>query len=111
MRRAAAADEIRVQRESESMMPETDNLPRRPSVLLVYYTYTQQARRVAAAMAGVFRGGGGDVSLAKTALTDERGAERFPRLPLRRRGGDVRGMFPPQMRGATGKIEIPEEAR
>jgi hypothetical protein len=62
-------------------------------------------------MAEVFRERGCDVSLAKIDLTDERWADRFTRLPLKRPWRDVLGMFAPQMRGATGKIEIPEEAR
>jgi menaquinone-dependent protoporphyrinogen IX oxidase len=92
-------------------MSENDELSRKPSVLLVYYTYTQQARKVADSMAEVFRERGCNVSLAQIGLTDERWAGRFTRLPLRRPWRDVLGMFLPQMRGATGKIEVPEEAR
>jgi len=80
-------------------------------VLIVYYTYTQQALKVAEAMAETFRGRGCDVSLAKIELTDKRWADRFTRFPLKHAYGDVLGMFPAQLRGATGEIHIPEAAR
>src|SRR3954469_15296521 len=81
------------------------------SVLIVYYTYTQQALKVAEAMADRFRERGCDVKLAKIELTDQRWAERFTRFPLKHAYGDVLGMLGAQLRGATGDIEIPEEAR
>jgi menaquinone-dependent protoporphyrinogen IX oxidase len=84
---------------------------RKPSILIVYYTYTQQALKVAEAMADRFRERGCDVKLAKIELTDERWAERFTRFPLKHAYGDVLGMFGAQMRGATGEIQIPEEAQ
>jgi menaquinone-dependent protoporphyrinogen IX oxidase len=84
---------------------------RKPSVLIVYYTYTQQALKVAEAMADRFRERGCDVKLAKIELTDKRWAERFTRFPLKHAYGDVLGMFGAQMRGAIGDIQIPEEAQ
>jgi len=82
-----------------------------PRVLLVYYTYTQQSFRVAQVMAEVLSDRGCDVRLAAIELTDSRYAERFTRFPLRRPYLDIFGMMPAQLRGATGKIGIPEEAR
>ena len=82
-----------------------------PKVLLVYYTYTQQSRKVAEAMGDVFRERGCDVQLAAIELTDSRYAERFSRFPLRHAFLDIFGMMPAQLRGATGEIRIPDEAR
>jgi menaquinone-dependent protoporphyrinogen IX oxidase len=81
-----------------------------PRVLLVYFTYTQQSRKVAEAMADVFRERGCDVSQGAIELTDSRYAERFSRFPLRHAYLDIFGMLPAQLRGATGEIRIPDEA-
>jgi menaquinone-dependent protoporphyrinogen IX oxidase len=83
----------------------------KPRVLLIYYTYTQQSRKVAEAMAEVFRERGCGVRLAAIELTDRRYAERFTRFPLRHAYLDILGMLPAQVRGATGEIHIPDEAR
>ena len=82
-----------------------------PRVLFVYYTYTQQSLRVVEAMADVLRERGCEVSQAAIEFTDKRWAERFTRLPLRHAWRDVLGMLPAQIRGATGEIAIPDEAR
>src|SRR3954465_1931735 len=82
-----------------------------PRVLLVYYTYTQQSLAVAAAMAGALRERGCEVNLAGIKLTDARYAERFSRFPLRRPYLDIFGMLPAQLRGATGEIRVPDDAR
>jgi menaquinone-dependent protoporphyrinogen IX oxidase len=82
-----------------------------PRVLFVYFTYTQQSLKVAEAMADVLRARGCDVRLARIKLTDSRWSERFERFPLRHAWLDVLGMMPAQLRGATGEISIPEEAR
>lgn len=92
-------------------MSERDTVHRKPSVLMVYYTFTQQALKAAEAMAGELRQRGCDVTLAKIEFTDERWVERFSRFPFKRPLREVLGMFVPQMRGATGEIVIPEEAR
>jgi menaquinone-dependent protoporphyrinogen IX oxidase len=81
-----------------------------PRVLLVYFTYTQQSRKVAEVMADVFRERGCDVSQGAIELTDARYAERFSRFPLRHAYLDIFGMLPAQLRGATGEIHIPDEA-
>src|SRR5215211_3410486 len=83
----------------------------KPQVLLVYYTYTQQSLKVADAMADVLRERGCDVRQAAIEFTDSRYAERFSRFPLRHAYLDIFGMLPAQLRGATGEIRIPEEAR
>jgi menaquinone-dependent protoporphyrinogen IX oxidase len=83
----------------------------KPQVLLVYYTYTQQSRTVAEAMADVLRERGCDVRQAAIEFTDRRWAERFSRFPLRHAYLDVLGMLPAQLRGTTGEIRIPDDAR
>ncbi len=82
-----------------------------PRVLLLYYTYTQQSPRVAEAMADVFRERGCEVRQAAIVFTDKRYAERFSRFPLRHAYLDIFGMLPAQLRGATGKIQIPDDAQ
>jgi menaquinone-dependent protoporphyrinogen IX oxidase len=82
-----------------------------PRVLFVYFTYTQQSLKVAEVMAEVLRDRSCDVRLAGIELTDSRYAERFTRFPLRHAYRDIFGMMPAQVRGATGEIRIPEEAR
>jgi hypothetical protein len=82
-----------------------------PRVLFVYFTYTQRSLRVAEGMADVLRIRGCDVRLAGIELTDSRYAERFTRFPLRHAIFDILGMMPAQLRGATGEIPIPHEAK
>ena len=55
----------------------------KPSVLIVYYTHTQQARRVADVMAEVFRERGCDVEQASIEFTDPRFIEKFSRFPFK----------------------------
>src|SRR4051795_7980392 len=82
-----------------------------PRALLAYYTYTQQSLKVAEVIAEVLRERGCEVHLAGIELTDSRYAERFSRFPLRHAYRDLFGMLPAQLRGATGEIRIPDEAR
>jgi hypothetical protein len=83
----------------------------RPKVLLVYYTYTRQSQRVAEVMAEALGERGCDVQQAAIELTDKRYADWFSRFPPRHGLLDVVGMFPAQLRGATGEIRIPDAAR
>ena len=92
-------------------MSSSDATETRPRVLFVYFTYTQQSLKVAEAMADVLRERGCDVRMAAIELTDSRYAERFTRFPLRHPYGDIFGMMPAQIRGATAEIHIPDEAR
>src|SRR4051812_20759801 len=80
-------------------------------VLLVYYSYTQQARKVVDAMAGVMRERGCDVTVAPIEFTDKRYVDRFSRFPLRHRYLDIFGLLPAQLRRATGEIDVPAEAK
>jgi menaquinone-dependent protoporphyrinogen IX oxidase len=92
-------------------LSQTDVSVSKPRVLLVYYTYTQQSRLVAEAMADVLRERGCEVRQASIGFTDKRWSERFTRLPMKHAVLDIVGMLPAQLRGATGEIEIPDEAQ
>ena len=83
----------------------------KPKVLVVYYTYTQQSRKVTEAMAKAFEERGCEVTQAAIEFTDKRYVDRFSRFPLRHRIFDIVGMLPAQARRATGEIRIPQEAR
>src|SRR3954454_4437046 len=78
-----------------------------PRVLLLYYSYTQQSRRVADVMAEAFRLRDCEVQLAAIEFTDARYAKRFSRFPLRHAYLDVFRMALPQARRATGEIRVP----
>ncbi|MDM0071818.1 hypothetical protein [Variovorax sp. J31P207] len=80
-----------------------------PSVLIVYYTYSQQTLSVAESMASRLRERGCGVQLAKIEFTDPRYAPRFSQFPLRHAYRDIFGMVLPQFRGVTGQIRIPDE--
>jgi hypothetical protein len=84
---------------------------RKPSVLFVFYTHTQQSLRVAEAMAGVLRERGCDVSLAGIEFTDPRYARKFGRFPFRHGLLDLLAVLPAQVRRSTGQIRIPDAAR
>jgi len=82
---------------------------RKPSVLFVYYTYTQQTLRVVNTMADVLREGGCEVNLAAVEFTDPRYADRFNEFPMPHPFREVVGMIPSEMRRATGEIRFPDE--
>jgi hypothetical protein len=87
------------------------NSLRKPSVLFVFYTHTQQSIRVAEAMAGVLRERGCDVTLAGIEFTDPHYARKFGRFPFRHGLLDLLTVLPAQVRRATGQIRIPDAAR
>jgi menaquinone-dependent protoporphyrinogen IX oxidase len=86
-------------------------ITQKPSILFVYYTYSQQTLRVVESMAAVLRERDCEVQLARIEFTDPRYAERFARFPLRHAYLDIFGMILPQFRGVTGQIHIPDEVR
>ncbi len=53
----------------------------KPSVLFVYYTYTQQTQKVIDAMASVLRDRGCDVELGLIGFVDPRYDKRFEDVP------------------------------
>jgi menaquinone-dependent protoporphyrinogen IX oxidase len=80
---------------------------KKPSVLFVYYTYTQQTLKVIEAMAEVLRDRGSEVVLAGIEFTDPRYADRFKLFPMPHPFREVVGMIPPELRRATVEIRIP----
>jgi hypothetical protein len=82
------------------------NSPRKPSVLFVFYTHTQQSLRVAEAMAGVLRERGCGVTLAEVEFTDPRYAGKFGRFPFRHAVLDLLAVLPAQVRRSTGQNPV-----
>ena len=60
-----------------------DRSDMKPRVLIVYYSHTEQAKRVCDAMAEVLRGRGCDVSQAPIEFTDPHYAKNFKQFPFR----------------------------
>ncbi len=81
-----------------------------PHVLFVYYSFTQQTRRVADTMADTLRGRGYDVTEAALEFTDPHYAERFSKRPMSWPITKITGMLPAQVRKKTGAITIPPAA-
>jgi multimeric flavodoxin WrbA len=77
----------------------------RRRVLLLYYSYTNQTRRVAEAMAEVFRAAGCEVEQLAIEFVDERYPLNLPLRPLWRR---LLKFVLPQLLGRTGKISFDE---
>lgn len=80
-------------------------------VLLLYYSYTGQARKVLDAAGEVFRERGCEVHTAPIEFTDPRYAPRFSRFPMNHMWRDFFGMLPAQTMKATGEIRTPDEVR
>lgn len=83
----------------------------RPRVLFVYYTLSQQARRVSDAMKATLDAAGYDVTDAAIEFTDKRWAKQFDHFPWKHAFFGVLRMLPAQLRRAKGEIGIPEAAR
>ena len=80
----------------------------KPSVLFIYFTYTNQTRKVMDAMAEVLRGRGCDVQLAAIEFTDPRYESRFKEFPMPHPFLEVLGMIPAELRRRPAKIRIPD---
>ncbi len=81
-----------------------------PHVLFVFYSFTQQTRRVADTMADVLRARGCDVTEAGIEFTDPHYSQRFSTRPMSWPISKVVGILPAQARKKTGDIRIPAEA-
>jgi hypothetical protein len=79
----------------------------KPSVLFVYFTYTNQTLRVVEAMAEVLQRRGCDVHLAAIEFDDPRYAKRFETFPMAHPFREVFGMIPAELRRRPAKIGIP----
>jgi menaquinone-dependent protoporphyrinogen IX oxidase len=89
-----------------------DETPTRtPRVLLLYYSYTGQSKKVLDAAGEVLRGRGYDVTEAPIEFTDPRYAERFSRFPMRKVWPEFLGMLPAQTLQKTGDIRTPDAVR
>jgi menaquinone-dependent protoporphyrinogen IX oxidase len=93
------------------MTDDAETPDRSPRVLLLYYSYTGQARKVLGAAGEVFRERGFEVHTAPIVFTDPRYAERFSRFPMNHVWRDFVGMLPAQTIKATGQIHTPDEVR
>jgi hypothetical protein len=80
----------------------------KPSVLFVYYTYTQQTQKVVDTMAEVLRERGCDVHLGAIEFTDPRYADRFEEFPMPHPLVEVLGMIPAELRRKPAKIHVPD---
>jgi menaquinone-dependent protoporphyrinogen IX oxidase len=92
-------------------MSSSDAVLPKPRVLIVYYTHTQQALRVADAMAEVLRERGCEVTEAGIEFTVPRYLDRFSVFPFRHAVFDIVPLLIPQLRQKTGQIKIPEAAQ
>ena len=82
-----------------------------PSVLMVYYSFTNQTALVADSMADALTTRGCQVTSAKVEFIDKRYGARFQKLPMSWPIWKIVGMLVPQRRKKTGEIAIPGEAR
>ena len=92
-------------------MSTDDAKGRRPKVLFVYYTHTNQARRVFESMAKVLSARGCDVSEAGIEFTDPHYAKNFSTFPFKHAVFSILPLLWPQLRRKTGQIRIPDEAK
>ena len=60
-----------------------DSATNKPSVLMVYYSYTHQTEKVMEMMAEVLRERGCETTLAPIEFTDPRYEKRFKQFPCR----------------------------
>jgi multimeric flavodoxin WrbA len=80
----------------------------KPRVLFVYFSYTQQTKKVVDAMAETLRSRGCDAELANIEFLDARYAERFKTFPMPHPLREVLGMIPAELFRKPGKIGIPD---
>ncbi len=81
-----------------------------PHALFVYYSFSQQTRRVADTMAGTLRGRGYEVTEAAIEFTDEHYGTKFSKRPMPWSIAQIFSMLPAQLRRKTGDIGIPPAA-
>jgi menaquinone-dependent protoporphyrinogen IX oxidase len=79
-----------------------------PSILFVYFTYTEQTLKVVEAMSEVLQRRGADVHRAVIEFDDPRYAKRFETFPMPHPFREVLGMIPAELRRRPAKIGIPD---
>ena len=83
-------------------------LATKPQVLFVYYSYTNQTKKIVEAMGDVLGERGCDVHLGAIEFLDPRYAERFKTFPMPHPFREVLGMIPAEFLRRPGKIRIPD---
>ena len=83
----------------------------RPRVLIVYFTLTKQAGRVADAMAQEFEARDCDVTNALIEFTDQRWVPKLSEFPMKRPMPQIASILMAQLRHKTGEIVTPPEAK
>jgi flavodoxin len=83
----------------------------RPKVLIVYYTLTKQAGRVADAMATALEARGCEVTKTMIEFTDERWVPKLSQFPMKRPVPQIASILPAQIAHKTGEIRIPPDAQ
>ena len=112
MRRdGVAAGRVTDSPDGRKRIPMSDVNGRGPRVLLVYYTHTNQAKRVSESMAAVLRSRGCEVTEAGIEFTDPHYAKNFSTFPFRHAVFSILPLLWPQLRRKTGQIRIPDEAK
>lgn len=89
----------------------TTDIRPRPRVLIVYFTITKQAGRVADAMANTLEARGCEVAKARVEFTDQRWVPHLSKFPMKRPIRELASILPAQLRHKTGEIRIPPEAQ
>jgi flavodoxin len=82
-----------------------------PKVLVVYFTLTRQAGRVAESMVGALTGRGCQVAQAQIEFTDERWIHKLSPFPMKHPIPQMVSILLAQLRHETGEIRIPHEAK
>ena len=83
----------------------------KPNALVVYYSFSQQTGKVAAAMAACLAAQGFDVERAAIEFTDPKWAKRFSTVPMRFPALQIPTILIAQRMRKTGEIRIPGAAR
>jgi flavodoxin len=84
---------------------------KKPRVLFVYYTHTQQALRVCEAMTEELQKRGCDVTRAGIEFTDPHYSKNFKVFPFKHAVFGIVPLLLPQLRQKTCEIGIPEAAK
>ncbi len=88
-----------------------DSTATRPHVLLVYYSHTKQAQRVADEMTTVLKGRGCDVTQAGIEFTDPKYSKNFKTFPFKHAVFSILPLLWPQLRRKTGEFTVPDVAK